>query len=85
MNIYEILHKEYLKYKMKPLSLHPHLSVPDHYHADKDNVDVCSQRFVMIDFVDLSREMKETASVTERNEKIVGGKNDTKIIVGYKV
>lgn len=30
-----------------------HLSVPDHYHADKDNVDVGSQRFIMVDFINL--------------------------------
>ena len=30
-----------------------HLSVPDHYHADKDNVDVGSQRLVVVDFINL--------------------------------
>lgn len=30
-----------------------HLSVPNHYHADKDYVDVSSQRFVVVNFVNL--------------------------------
>lgn len=30
-----------------------YLSVPDHYHANKDNVDVSSQRLIVVDFINL--------------------------------
>lgn len=39
-----------------------HLSVPDHYHADKDNVDVGTQRFIMVDFINLKGNEKHNVS-----------------------
>lgn len=46
-----------------------HLSVADHYHAHEDNVDVGSQRLVVVDFINLSGngELSVTDLKGERN------------------
>lgn len=40
-----------------------HLSVPDHYHADKDYVDVSSQRLVVVNFINLKGSEKHLSLV----------------------
>lgn len=40
-------------YKITTMCDVAHLSVPDHYHPDKDNVDVGSQRLIVVDFINL--------------------------------
>ncbi len=46
-----------------------HLSVPDHNHADEDNVDVGSQRFVVVDFIHLKGNQSQPLSLMWTLEK----------------
>ena len=46
-------HTDCTKGKVGPGLFCPYLSVPDHDHAHKDNVDVGSQGVVVVDFIHL--------------------------------
>ena len=61
-------HTDCTKGKVGPGLFCPYLSVPDHDHADKDNVDVGSQGVVVVDFIYLR---------TARGHEIINLTNQT--------